>query len=97
MIDPISDVVLQAGISRLNQLERSNLAQANKLNRFSQTYSSAAKEDAASESSTVEKAPDMGDLLVTLTQNAMGYSMATRAVSSQLSLYSTVIAEGKAG
>lgn len=97
MIDPISDVVLQSGLARLNQLERSNLAQANKLNRFSQTYSAEAKEEAAGESSPAEKAPDMGDLLVTLTQNAMGYSMATRAMSAQLSLYSTVIAEGKAG
>lgn len=99
MIDPISDVVLQSGISRLNQLESSNLAQANKLNRFSKTYNTVNDADKTTQSGEAQAntAPDLGDLLVTLTKNSMGYSMASRAISSQLSLYSTVIAEGKAG
>lgn len=98
-MSPISDVVLVAGVSRLTAIERSNLAVAQKFHRFSASNPLTGELAVSSPTTpaTVASAPDLGAELVTLTRNAMSYSMISRALSSQLGLYSTVIAEGKNG
>ena len=96
-MNPVSDVVLTSGISRLNALERSNLAVAQKLQSFSASNPLPDEGEAESSASVARRAapPDMGVELVTLTRNAMSYSFISRALSNQLGLYSAVISEGR--
>lgn len=96
-MNPINDIVLASGISRLTALERSNLAVAQRLQSFSASNPLPDEDpvEGTASPAALAAAPDMGYELVTLTRNAMAYSMISRAISNDLGLYAAVISEGK--
>lgn len=100
MVSVIEDVVLLAGARRLSAIDRSNHDVARVFQRFSLEAEMAVPGqpgvDLANQASD-GVAPDIGQAMLQLTKNALSYSMVSRALSSQLGLYSQVISEGRGG
>lgn len=96
MINPLSDVVLAAGVQRFEQLERQKLEVAQKVQGFSRVLGADQRQGVEAVSPPSPAGSDMGAQLVALTKNGMEYSLAARLMSMQLGLYSSAISEGRA-